>query len=89
MTTVFTPNGNFYLVSNVLALDPSAPVVDLDAHPWVPAVAIKDTDLMFEGKSLSSWFEAERSRRSSIGSNGSQGRSAVAVAVKQGISSRL
>jgi hypothetical protein len=65
-----SPKDTYCLVSNILTLDPSAPIVDLDSHSWVPAVAINDTDLMFEGKSLRWWFEDEQSRRGS--SNGSQ-----------------
>ncbi|KAK0755590.1 hypothetical protein N5P37_011832 [Trichoderma harzianum] len=55
----------YYLVPNLCALDPSAPEFDLDAHTWVQATVIDDTDLTFGGKPLSSWFEEERHRLSS------------------------
>ncbi|KAG8418467.1 hypothetical protein J3459_006002 [Metarhizium acridum] len=50
----------YYFIPGLYALDPSAPEIDPDSHTWVRAIQIDDTDLMFEGKSLSSWFEDNR-----------------------------
>ncbi|EFZ01937.1 hypothetical protein MAA_03166 [Metarhizium robertsii ARSEF 23] len=54
----------YYFIPDLCAIDPLAPEVDPDTHTWVRAIQIDDTDLMFEGKSLSSWFEDDRSHRS-------------------------
>ncbi|KID76125.1 uncharacterized protein G6M90_00g078080 [Metarhizium brunneum] len=56
-----TSKDMYYFIPGLCALDPWAPEVDPDTHMWVRAIQIDDTDLMFEGKSLSSWFEDDRS----------------------------
>lgn len=66
-----TSEDAYYFVPGLRSLDPLAPEIDLDSHTWVRAMEINDTDLTFEGKSLSSWFEDERSRRSSCSSHSS------------------
>lgn len=47
--------------------------VDISAYTWVQPTIIEDDDLMFGGKSLSTWYEEERSRLSS-GSDGEERR---------------
>ena len=38
-------------------------------HAWVQTIDIDDEDLMFGGKSLSAWYEEDRQRLSSGGSD--------------------
>ncbi|KAK2592633.1 hypothetical protein QQS21_009660 [Conoideocrella luteorostrata] len=59
----------YYLVPNLRALDTSAREVDRDSHTWVQPIDIDDEDLMFGGKSLSTWYEEDRRRLSSGGSD--------------------
>jgi hypothetical protein len=54
----------YYLVPNLRALDPSAREIELNAHTWIQPTLIEDEDLMFGGKSLSTWYEEERRRLS-------------------------
>ncbi|KHN95606.1 uncharacterized protein MAM_06447 [Metarhizium album ARSEF 1941] len=66
-----TSEDTYYFVPGLRSLDPLAREIDLKSHTWVRAMEIDDTDLTYEGKSLSSWFEDERSRRSSHSSHSS------------------
>ncbi|KAG5979118.1 hypothetical protein E4U55_005553 [Claviceps digitariae] len=59
----------YFLVPNLRALDPSAQEVDLSSLSWVQPIDIDDEDLMFGGKSLSAWYEEDRRRLSSGGSD--------------------
>lgn len=61
----------YYLVPNLQAMDPSARELDLNAHTWIQPIIIEDEDLMFGGKTLSAWYEEDRSRLSSSSSNSS------------------
>lgn len=54
----------YYLVPNLQALDPSARELDLNAYAWVQPTIIDDDDLTFGGKSLSAWYEEERTKQS-------------------------
>jgi len=53
--------------SHLGTADPSAAQKDMRTH-WMAATVIEDDDLMFGGKSLSTWYEEER-RRQSLGSD--------------------
>jgi hypothetical protein len=57
--------GQYYLIRDVQAYDPSAREMELNSHNWVQTTVIEDEDLMFGGKSLSAWYEEERQRASS------------------------
>lgn len=60
----------YYLVpTNYQALDPSASEVDASATPWVQPIDIDDDDLTFGGKPLSTWYEEDRRRLSSSGTD--------------------
>ncbi|RFU74692.1 hypothetical protein TARUN_7562 [Trichoderma arundinaceum] len=62
---------SYYLVPNLQAMDPSARELDPNAHTWIQPIIIEDEDLMFGGKSLSAWYEEDRSRLSSSSSSNS------------------
>ncbi|KID86160.1 hypothetical protein MGU_06593 [Metarhizium guizhouense ARSEF 977] len=59
-----TSKDMYYFIPGLCALDPPAPEVDPGTHTWERAIQIDDADLMYEGKSLSSWFEDDRNHRS-------------------------
>ncbi|KAL7921386.1 hypothetical protein ACQKWADRAFT_295627 [Trichoderma austrokoningii] len=60
---------SYYIIPNLQAMDPSAHEIDLNSHTWIQPIIIEDEDLMFGGKSLSTWYEEDRSRLSSVGSS--------------------
>ncbi|KAK5989498.1 hypothetical protein PT974_11021 [Cladobotryum mycophilum] len=48
----------------------------VDAHNWIqPIIIIEDEDLMFGGKTLSAWYEEDRSRLSGSSDDGHQSHS--------------
>ncbi|KAK2761110.1 hypothetical protein CKAH01_16366 [Colletotrichum kahawae] len=59
----------YYVIPNVSAMDPNAREVDLASQSWIQATIIEDDDLMFGGKSLSTWYEEERRRLSNTSSD--------------------
>ncbi|KAH6603775.1 hypothetical protein Trco_007221 [Trichoderma cornu-damae] len=62
---------SYYLLPNLQAMDPSARELDLNSHTWIQPIIIEDEDLMFGGKTLSAWYEEDRSRLSSSSSSSS------------------
>jgi len=65
------PSDSYYIIPNLQAMDPSAHEIDLNSQTWIQPIIIEDEDLMFGGKSLSTWYEEDRSRLSSGSSSGS------------------
>ncbi|KAL7898870.1 hypothetical protein HDV63DRAFT_385730 [Trichoderma sp. SZMC 28014] len=65
------PSDSYYIIPNLQAMDPSAHEIDLNSQQWIQPIIIEDEDLMFGGKSLSTWYEEDRSRLSSGSSSGS------------------
>lgn len=59
----------YYVPTNYQALDPSASEVDASATSWVQPTVIDDDDLTFGGKPLSAWYEEDRRRLSSSGTD--------------------
>jgi hypothetical protein len=56
---------SYYIIPNLQAMDPSTHEIDLNSQTWIQPIIIEDEDLMFGGKSLSTWYEEDRSRLSS------------------------
>ncbi|KAM0255362.1 hypothetical protein ACHAQJ_005882 [Trichoderma viride] len=56
---------SYYIIPNLQAMDTSARELDLNSATWIQPIIIEDEDLMFGGKTLSAWYEEDRSRLSS------------------------
>ncbi|KAG6007600.1 hypothetical protein E4U21_005798 [Claviceps maximensis] len=59
----------FCLVPNLRSMDSSEQEIDDNCWNWMQPIDIDDEDLMFGGKSLSAWYEEDRRRLSSGGSD--------------------
>lgn len=54
----------YFFLSDLQALDPTADELDPGSTSWVEPTVIDDDDLTFGGKSLSAWHEEEGRRLS-------------------------